>query len=110
MLRFRIAVLAAMALLTFRAGPLSAQPATGRIAGTVHGADNAPVPGAPVTIRNTVTGETRTVRTNETGAYEASVAPGTYTVTVDTQGYLKATQTGVRVEGGGRARRVRAGG
>jgi len=65
MLRFRIALLAAMALFVFRAGPLSAQPATGRIAGTVHGADNAPVPGAPVTLRNTVTGDTRTVRTNE---------------------------------------------
>jgi iron complex outermembrane recepter protein len=102
MLRFRIVLLAAMALFVFRAGPLSAQPTTGRIAGTVRGADNAPVPGAPVTIRNTVTGDTRTVRTNESGAYEASVAPGTYTVTVDTQGYLKATQTGVRVEEGGR--------
>ncbi len=101
MLRFRIACIVVPAVLFFfLVPPVLAQPSTGKITGTVRGADNAPLPGAPVTVRNTLTGDTRIVRTNDTGAYEASVAPGTYTVTVDTQGYLKASQTGVRVDAG----------
>jgi iron complex outermembrane recepter protein len=101
--RSRIAIsVAAVLLFVFSIVPAVAQPFASRIAGTVRGADNAPLPGAAVTVRNTLTGDTRVVRTNETGAYEALVAPGTYTVTVDTQGYLKASETGVRVEAGGR--------
>src|SRR5262245_47428765 len=102
MVRLRIASLvAAVVLLVFSVVPAAAQPYASRITGTVRGVDNAPMPGAPVTIRNTLTGDTRTVRTNENGVYEASVAPGTYTVTVDTQGYLKASQAGVVVAAGG---------
>jgi iron complex outermembrane recepter protein len=101
MLRFRIArLLVPAALFLFLVPPILAQPSAGKITGTVRGADNAPLPGAPVTVRNTLTGDTRVVRTNDTGAYEAFVGPGTYTVTVDTQGYLKASLTGVRVEAG----------
>jgi iron complex outermembrane receptor protein len=103
MVRSRIAIsVAAVVLFVCSVVPAVAQPYASRIAGTVRGADNAPLAGAAVTVRNTLTGDTRVVRTNETGAYEALVAPGTYTVTVDTQGYLKAAQTGVRVEAGGR--------
>jgi iron complex outermembrane recepter protein len=101
MVRLRITGLATALLVLLSIVPAFAQPfGGGRITGTIHGVDNAPMPGTQVTVRNTQTGDTRTVRTNETGTYTFEVAPGTYTVTVDTQGYMKATQTGVVVAAG----------
>jgi iron complex outermembrane recepter protein len=103
MVRKRIAIsVAAVLLLVCSVAPAVAQPFASTITGTVRGVDNTLLAGAPVTVRNTLTGDTRTVRTNENGLYEALVAPGTYTVTVDTQGYLRASQTGVSVQAGGR--------
>jgi iron complex outermembrane recepter protein len=103
MVRLRITGLAVTVLLVLLSVvPASGQPFGGaRITGTVRGADNSPMPGTQVTVRNTQTGDTRSARTNENGTYVVDVPAGTYTVTVDTQGYLKATQTGVTVAAGG---------
>jgi iron complex outermembrane receptor protein len=103
MVRSRIVFsMAAFLLIVYSVLPAGAQVLAGaRVTGTIRGVDNTPMPGAAVTIRNTLTGDTRIVRTNENGVYTADVPSGTYTVTVDTQGYLKATQTGVVVTTGG---------
>jgi iron complex outermembrane receptor protein len=92
---------AAVLLVVCFSVPAAAQPYASRITGTVRGADNAPMPGVAVTVTNTLTGDTRVARTNENGVFEVSVAPGTYTVTIDTQGYNRVAQS-ARVEAGGR--------
>lgn len=91
----RIAILmvcAALAILL--ATPASAQPATGKITGTVHDANGAPVVGATVTITSQQTGTTaRAMRTSAAGTYEAVGLPaGVYAVSVDMPGFRKVTQ------------------
>jgi iron complex outermembrane receptor protein len=102
MLRFRIAILvAAVALFVFPAAPTLAQPATGRINGTVRDANGVPVAGAPITITNQETGAKRIVRSVETGAFTAAdLPPGTYTVAANPQGFLSVTHRDQRVEAG----------
>ncbi len=104
MLRFRIAILTAAVLFFVHSGTSLAQASTGRITGTVRDANNVPVAGAPVTITNQETGATTVVRTNETGAFSAvDLAPGTYTVTADPQGFLPVVHQNQRIDAGGKA-------
>jgi iron complex outermembrane receptor protein len=90
----RVAILTVCALLiVLPAMPASAQTAPGKIAGTVRVAAGAPVGGAPVTITNQDTGATRVVKSSATGSYElGDLAPGTYTVSTDVQGFRKVVQ------------------
>ena len=70
----------------------SAQETTGTITGVTTDQSGEVVPGVTVTIRNTGTGLTRTVVTNTTGNYTASLLPiGTYTVVFDLQEFASKT-------------------
>jgi len=78
-----------------------AQGSGGKIAGTVRDANGAAVGGAPITITNQETGVSRVVRTSTTGAYEANdLAPGTYSVTADVQGFRRTVLRDQRVAAG----------
>ena len=59
------------------------------------------VPGSSVTVRNTATGITRVVKSDEQGRYEApNLQPGPYTVTVDSQGFSGKVFTGITLNVG----------
>lgn len=65
------------------------------ITGTVKDPSGAAVPGAKVSVRNERTNISRDTTTNEAGAYTVSNIPaGSYTVTVEGQGFKKYTKTG----------------
>src|SRR5712691_1980287 len=63
----------------------------GQIAGTVFDPNQAAVPGAKVVIKNTSTGASREIMSNDAGEFRAVlVDPGTYEVTVDKSGFSQA--------------------
>src|SRR5580704_8292324 len=68
--------------------PARAQVLYGSILGTVQDPSAAAVPNAVVTIVNTGTGESRSTRTNDDGAYSfADVPEGSYTLTIGAAGF-----------------------
>jgi iron complex outermembrane receptor protein len=88
-------------LLAIPSSPGLAQPVPGKISGTLRDAQGNPVPGANITVTNQQTGATKTVRSNETGGFEAGdLAPGLYTVSADPQGFLRVTRHDLRVAEG----------
>src|SRR4051812_746240 len=67
---------------------LAAQETTGTITGVVTDESGGVLPGVTVTVTNTGTAQTRTVVTNETGTYNASLLPiGTYDVAFELAGF-----------------------
>lgn len=78
---------------------LVAQNITGSIAGVITDPAGASVPNAAVTITNTERNQVlRTLKTDETGAYVAPGLPvGVYSVSVEANGFKKATRTGITV-------------
>ncbi|MFN2452814.1 MAG: carboxypeptidase regulatory-like domain-containing protein [Pyrinomonadaceae bacterium] len=67
---------------------ITAQTVTGTMQGTVSDTNGAVVPGVTVVIRNTETGQERTVTTNNEGVYQASFLPiGRYDVTASSPGF-----------------------
>ena len=81
-----------------------AQDIVGRISGTVTDSQGAVVPDARVTITNEATGVSRPpISTNGAGFYVADALPvGTYSVTVEKNGFKRTTMTGNSVTAGGR--------
>jgi hypothetical protein len=79
--------------------PARAQDITGSIRGLVKDANDAPIVGATVTIRNTGTNVVvRSLTTNGEGAYSAPLLPiGHYAVTVEAPSFKKLTKTGIEV-------------
>ena len=77
--------------------PLFAQEVTGTILGIVTDISGAVVPGAKVTITNTDRNAVeRTAKTSKEGEYSAPLLPiGHYSVTVETPGFKKTTQTDI---------------
>jgi hypothetical protein len=70
----------------------SAQETTGTITGVTSDQTGAVLPGVSVTIKNTNTSTSRTVVTNETGLYTASLLPvGSYEVTFELSGFQPVT-------------------
>lgn len=66
------------------------------IYGRVLDPSDAPVAGARVVVTHTDTNTAVTLKTNETGYYEANLLlPGTYTVSVEITGFKKAIQKGI---------------
>ena len=102
MFKPRIAILmVCSALIPLLVGSASAQPTTGKIAGTIRVASGAPLAASPVTITNQETRETRVVRSSAAGVYEAVDLPaGLYTVSTESQGFRKATQKDLRLTAG----------
>src|SRR6266849_4034900 len=83
-------------LLLFLAFSIGTQAQTefGSIAGSVVDSSDAPIPNVAVGIRNDQTTTTVTVRTAADGNFASPpLRPGTYTVTVEVQGFRKVSRT-----------------
>ena len=81
----------------------SAQETTGTITGVTTDQSGAVLPGVTVTVKNTGTGLTRTVVTNEAGIYTAGLLPiGAYEVTFELSGFQACgtTHTGFATDFG----------
>jgi len=75
-----------------------AQVQSGTIVGTVTDQGGAAVAGAKVTLVNAGTSFTRTVEAGATGQYVATSVPtGSYTVTVEMQGFQKLVRSGLQL-------------
>jgi hypothetical protein len=76
----------------------AAQTVTGTLQGTVTDTTDAPVPGVTVTIRNTETGFSREVTSNDRGFFNAPFLPiGPYRLTASLSGFGTVTRDGVEV-------------
>ncbi len=76
----------------------AAQQFSGGVRGAVRDADGGVLPGTTVTLTNTQTGTSRTAVTNERGEYVfASVAPGTYNMSVELAGFAPYRREGLEV-------------
>ena len=94
-MRIWCAVLACTLLV---ATPAAAQFDSGQIAGFVRDSTNAALPGATATARNERNGDQRVTVANGSGYYVFPDLPvGSYTVTVELQGFKKFIQTEVRL-------------
>ena len=70
----------------------------GAISGTVFDATNSAVPKATVLIHNEATGADLTIATGDSGEYRApQLAPGTYSVTINANGFAPEKEVGVIV-------------
>jgi hypothetical protein len=68
--------------------PANAQTSGGTILGTVADTSGARIPSTQVSIKNTATGESRTVTSDQNGFYNApSLGPGNYEITVTAAGF-----------------------
>ena len=73
----------------------------GTITGTVLDPNGAVVPAATVAVRNTSTGSTKALATNEAGLYVAPfLTPGTYEITVTKAGFAKVLRTDLTLQVG----------
>ena len=80
------------------AGPAFAQSNTGEIAGTVHDAQGAVVPGATITITSTETGLVRTASTPDNGAFRFPALPsGIYALSAEKSGFAVAKLARIEV-------------
>jgi hypothetical protein len=93
-----VLVLSMAVMAVLLSGPASAQTTTGAILGTVTDPQGNVVPGATVTIVHEGTAEMRVATSDERGAFQVtSLAPGTYTVRVELQGFSTFERKGVVV-------------
>ena len=87
-------------LLLLAAFPLALQYRTGSLEGTVA-SQQGPIPGASVEVRHIMTGTVRHVLTNVNGHFEAAqLAPGRYSLWVETADHDSVWVPGVLVERG----------
>jgi Carboxypeptidase regulatory-like domain/TonB dependent receptor-like, beta-barrel len=99
MLKLRPVSLAALCILS--SALVFGQAVNGRIDGSIKDTAGAIVPGATLVIENTATGITRTAQGSNDGAFSfAEVAPGTYALRVEAQGFKKVLEPRVIVEVG----------
>jgi hypothetical protein len=91
-------VLGALVLSMLISLPVSAQVVGATLSGTVTDAQGAAIPNAKISIKNTSTGVTRDITTNESGAYNApNLLPGSYEVTVSAAGFSTHVQSGIQL-------------
>ncbi len=102
--RYFVKGIATAMLLAFCASIALAQEITGSIAGSVRDANGATVAGAAVTLTDTDKKlVVRTSVTNDDGAFIFTPIPvGSYSVSVEAQGFKKSVRTGVKVNVGQR--------
>jgi len=94
-----VLVCAAMVALGLCAGVARAQTFRGAVLGTVTDSSGASIAGATVTLHSVDTGVDRITETTGDGGYLVPELPvGTYTVTVEKNGFQKSVTTGVRVD------------
>ena len=95
----RISLLLMLAIAFVGPTFLLGQSSQGRIVGTVLDQSGAIVVGGKVTIRNTATGVSRSLVTNEAGEYAArTLDPGQYVVSAEAAGFKRAQSTPVLLE------------
>jgi hypothetical protein len=88
-------------ILLVAAVPVFGQLPTGTILGTVKDSSGALVPGATVTAQNSETGGSRSISTDETGAYRLAALPvGHYDVRVESAGFKPTTEKGLILDVG----------
>src|SRR5580700_7704201 len=81
--------------------PAFSQGSAGRILGVVSDQSGGVVTGATVSVIDTDRGVTRTLVTDDAGAYNApNLTPGNYTVRVEAKGFQKLQRSGVGIEVG----------
>jgi hypothetical protein len=79
--------------------PMFSQGSFGRIFGTVTDQSGGTVAGATVTIIDTERGTTRTLTTDDAGAYNApNLTAGNYTVRVEARGFKRIDRQGILIE------------
>jgi hypothetical protein len=98
----RAAILAGgMAVVAASAAGAQAQATTGIIRGTVSDPNHAAVAGATIQLRETRTGFQRSITTNASGVFVASLLPlGTYDVTARAVGFNETRRSGIVVRVG----------
>ncbi|MGC2401131.1 MAG: TonB-dependent receptor [Acidobacteriaceae bacterium] len=90
--------IAVLAIVFSLSATLHAQVDTGQVLGTVQDQQGAAVAGAQVTLTNSDQNVSLTQRTDSRGGFDfASVKIGTYSLTAESSGFAKVTQTGVVV-------------
>ncbi len=100
-LRVAAALLIVLVGLASRPALAQSTAVNGTIEGTVTDTSGAVLPGVTVTVTNTDTGALRSVVTNESGLYRATLLPlGAYVVVAELQGFKKFEQVGVGVGAG----------
>ena len=93
----------AMVLVVLLCGAAIGQTITGSISGTVVDQSDAVVPRAKVTLSNELNGETRETVTSDAGEFVFTAMPsGTYTVSVEANGFQTFRRTGVFLTAVGR--------
>ncbi len=97
--RFIVPLALAMTVaLSFLAGPAPAQSTAATVSGTVKDPSGAMVPEATVNLTNADTHQSRTFHTNGAGQFVApDVDEGTYSVTIEKQGFSKLQRDGIAV-------------
>src|SRR5437870_13604855 len=81
--------------------PAFPQGNTGRILGNISDPSGALIPGASITITDVERGTSRSLVTDEAGAYNApSLPPGTYRIRAELQGFKTVERTNVVLEVG----------
>ena len=76
-----------------------AQSTTGRILGTLNDASGAAVAGATVVVTDVQRGTSRTVTTDESGAYGVpDLQPGSYKIYVEARGFKRVERANVQIE------------
>ena len=99
----QVAVLRALAVFILAAFCAFGQRDLGTITGTITDPQGAGIPNAKVTIIEDATGLSYVVQTTEVGEFvRPLLKAGTYTITVEVQGFRKAEQKGVIVKPGDR--------
>jgi Carboxypeptidase regulatory-like domain/TonB dependent receptor len=79
--------------------PALAQTTAGRVLGSVTDQSGATIPGATVVVTDVDRGTSRTLTTDEAGAYVASdLIPGTYKIHVAAKGFKSVERPNVRIE------------
>ncbi|MGI8785790.1 MAG: carboxypeptidase regulatory-like domain-containing protein [Acidobacteriota bacterium] len=86
-------------LFAFAVVSVPAQTVTGTLSGTVSDSSGGIIPGVDVLAKNEEIGLLRTAVTNDAGAYSMAFLPlGSYTVTVELQGFRKVIKNGLLIE------------
>jgi Carboxypeptidase regulatory-like domain/TonB dependent receptor/TonB-dependent Receptor Plug Domain len=95
----KFCVVALLSFLSLSAVPAKAQNSRGTILGHVQDASGAPVAGAKATVRNVDTGVLNKFTTAAAGDYVfVNLVPGSYSVTIEKDGFKSATSSGLVLE------------